>query len=560
MEFFNNVVEITKPIGDLEICQISNHIIINNNNIKLLYMVNDKTIKICSIDYIGYHVLRIIINKLGLNKSDWINSYIELSSDLLFDYFFIYNDLFQTNIYDYCTICSKIHDKQGLTYITSCNNSICTRKIYHYPVNNMITDLYKLDADKLLLMFRILLSGMTHIKGELVYKPLPILYNVNNINELINSIPVELLENNLEKIINIIETNDDDFTLYTSLHTSFNDNITYALLTNSISNNYYSISSCKDLVDINNKNINLEYYNVYHTTEIEKNFKSRLDNTNKYYYLYHGSPIQCWYSIIKNGLKVMSGTELMTTGAAYGAGIYFSNKIAMSYAYARPDIKFNYNIIGVFQLSINPSKYKKCEGIYVVNDESVLLLRTLIKINNVNVNNVNSGIDVKSFGKLDEYFITSRSIQKNINEKCIGNIKNKRLVAEIKQLDKYSNKFILRNISDDLDVAVAVDVAVNVAVDVAVAVAINKPWTISLIGLGLQNNIGLIEVEVEIQFNNYPLDPPFIKLINYNYPIKGIINDNYSINLPIIKPGNWSIGNNLVMVLDQIWNFFNESF
>jgi len=41
-------------------------------------------------------------------------------------------------------------------------------------------------------------------------------------------------------------------------------------------------------------------------------------------YAYHGSPLFKWYSIIRNGLRVLSRTALMSTGAAFGDGIYLA--------------------------------------------------------------------------------------------------------------------------------------------------------------------------------------------------------------------------------------------
>lgn len=38
--------------------------------------------------------------------------------------------------------------------------------------------------------------------------------------------------------------------------------------------------------------------------------------------MFHGSGINNWYSIVRNGLRNLSNTGMMTAGAAYGAGIY----------------------------------------------------------------------------------------------------------------------------------------------------------------------------------------------------------------------------------------------
>lgn len=66
--------------------------------------------------------------------------------------------------------------------------------------------------------------------------------------------------------------------------------------------------------------------------EKEKVFQS---NAKKYgtKLLFHGSPLHCWSSIIKNGLKNMSGTRYMVNGKAYGDGVYFSDDMQYALGY-----------------------------------------------------------------------------------------------------------------------------------------------------------------------------------------------------------------------------------
>ena len=50
---------------------------------------------------------------------------------------------------------------------------------------------------------------------------------------------------------------------------------------------------------------------------------------------YHGSSIENWHSILRNGLKNCSGTKLQVNGAAYGSGVYISPTAAMSLGYSK---------------------------------------------------------------------------------------------------------------------------------------------------------------------------------------------------------------------------------
>lgn len=51
-------------------------------------------------------------------------------------------------------------------------------------------------------------------------------------------------------------------------------------------------------------------------------------------FLFHGSGINNWYSIIRNGLRNLSNTGMMTAGAAYGEGIYAAWDFATASGYA----------------------------------------------------------------------------------------------------------------------------------------------------------------------------------------------------------------------------------
>jgi hypothetical protein len=50
---------------------------------------------------------------------------------------------------------------------------------------------------------------------------------------------------------------------------------------------------------------------------------------------FHGSPAENWHSILRNGLVNASNTKMMTSGAAYGSGIYLATDSSTSTAYMR---------------------------------------------------------------------------------------------------------------------------------------------------------------------------------------------------------------------------------
>ena len=66
MDYLTNIINIIKPPG--EITTIDNQVIIEYLNIKLVHLVVNKQVEISSTDYLSFHILRLIINKLGLNS------------------------------------------------------------------------------------------------------------------------------------------------------------------------------------------------------------------------------------------------------------------------------------------------------------------------------------------------------------------------------------------------------------------------------------------------------------------------------------------------------------
>jgi hypothetical protein len=90
---------------------------------------------------------------------------------------------------------------------------------------------------------------------------------------------------------------------------------------------------------------------------------------------YHGSPTENFHSILHNGLKNMSGTRHMKTGAAFGDGIYLAQDLKVSHSYTKslPSAKgWNKSVFcGVFGRS-EGSERGKPTGKTVVNCSCIM--------------------------------------------------------------------------------------------------------------------------------------------------------------------------------------------
>ncbi len=106
------------------------------------------------------------------------------------------------------------------------------------------------------------------------------------------------------------------------------------------------------------------------------NYKKNLKYPQRWY-LFHGSPLGNWHSILRNGIKNMSGTRFMSTGQAYGPGVYASNNLSIAYGYGGHGKS---HCVAVIEVLVDPEQYRKAEGIYVIPDDKLLFPRYLFRM------------------------------------------------------------------------------------------------------------------------------------------------------------------------------------
>ncbi len=468
----------------------------------------DKSIinfEITSLNDISFHIKRL----LNIKK---ISQFKTKENDIT-DFLFLLNNLIE-NAFDYCTICSIELKIKGFNKINCCDNSNCIKTSYQTVIDNKVTDAYKQDPHVFLFLLNILIAGTTHPKGDKIYKPLPMINDINDLNGVIELIKKNNNFLNSNEIVKILNESDTDFDLLTKTNIKV-----YSILKNAISNNHFSMSSKNDIemiksnkytkIDLNG----IKLIHISYSADIENKFMQK-------YFLFHGSKIYSWYPIIKNGLRVMSGTEFQANGAAYGNGIYFSDSLHMSHSYASNNHN-ELNVVGVFEVLEEPSKYKKNNGIFVIDDDKIILLRTLVLTNN----NI-----IPKY--LTDYLLKEMPIVKQTNKINVITLKNKRLSIEYNKLLKldFITKIQIQN---------------------------QSLWQIDF------KPIKSIDVSVEIIFSNYPLNPPIVKIINTKIIDIKIINKlNYSndhLN-NLINPSNWKITSNLIDIMIKLYDCLNQSF
>ena len=491
-----------------------------NGEVELRYKYNDNKISLIPLDINSVHLLRLI----GIKKIPKYN----LELDIQIESIYLPDILFEINLFldkknllaitDYCTICGCILNAKSLGKIQCCKKTkcICDSKIK--IIDNRIIDTFNKDPIVSEFLIQVLISGSSHPKQDKIFKPLPILPGINNFSEFKIKLEEEEKKGNLD-IKNIIESK-SDIELYKKIGSD-----AYGIIINAISDNYFSMNTIKkfstEVLESQRLRLIEKKETVFESDEIKFvgfNYSYEIENTfKKEHFLFHGTPLYSWYPIVKNGLKVMSGTEFQANGAAYGNGIYFSDSFQFSLGYSnRGNGK---SVVGIFEINDDIEKYKKSPNIYVIDNDKIMLLRYLVMVDNNFKGNCQ---------EITDYFFKYLYGINKSNEKKSFNIKNKRLSGEIKLLDGNQNVLGVEMIDE------------------------TKHWVIKL------KDIKDKKIKLIIYFNDYPRLPPKI-IIDSDINKKIISDDSNNLILPELNPSKWDVTLNLSKIIDKVCNCLNNT-
>ena len=488
---------------------------INYNNFTFEYdFSTSNSIMLITKDLLGTHLLRLISLKLNghIKKIEKIGFY-QFNLDVLGDFFFELNNyLLLDNYLDFCTICGDALSTKNLNEINICSKIDCNCIKYCIPFDNSVSNLLKYDSQLFRILICLLALSISHPKAYQLNKSFPKIFNITNYQEFSDHIFVNMN-------IAVIQSTIDDVTLRDfSNCDSYNDikllnmygEKLYSLVKIAILDNYFSLNSIYELENKTNFNLTRSITddrnkNTIHM--IKFNYPAHIENEfNTSYFLFHGAPIYSWYYIIKNGLKVMSGTNLQANGAVHGNGIYMSDDFNFSNRYCGDEA---FKIIGIFELKNNKRQYYKTTNIFVIPTEKDILLRYIVVFNN----NFTQGEEI------NKYFNTTKLLDKN----KFSLISNIRLNKEYEMI--LQNRMIL-----------------NIQI-----INQNTNWIIEL----LNEKYG--QINIEIIFNNYPISPPTFRLLTrVNNLTTNIIKKNSIIEIQDLNPSKWTIKNNLSNLLDKI--------
>lgn len=427
-----------------------------------------------------------------------------------------------------------------------------------YTGNNCIIPEYIQNTIIVELLIDNALYALKSHRVDNIFEPIPETWKINNINPA-NAIVHYNLCVDYDHIIQSIKLSTSDEKLIDKIGIHTYGFIKFIISTNKSIN----IEKCKimseNIIDVSEMHIrsqqkNVLQYKFNYTQDIEDIFTKQ-----KTVYLYHGSPYENWYSIMRTGIKIGSkNKKLFLNGAVHGDGIYLSNDITLSLGYSSTGgianaststyistTELNKKVLAIFEV-IDKPHWKKTDNIFVIDDENALILRYLLVLNNcrfLSETIAKTLNDKLTSGKQKQFELEkSQEIEAKMSKAY-----SKRLMMEYKKLATQN--------PDTLGFSMKLATEDNLRIW---QLFIHKIDNAKLSGQMARLNIPYIEMEFTFP-EGYPIDPPFIRIIHPHFKsLTGHITSGGSICMEAVSKSGWVPTTSVEALIIQIRLVLNE--
>jgi len=184
-------------------------------------------------------------------------------------------------------------------------------------------------------------------------------------------------------------------------HLDANDSLAYPLLRWILTSSRAHLARLKPHERIQEMGTEHQYLLLSSTPSRERKFQEEKKKKGAFW-AFHGSGFGNWHAIMRQGLKNLSGTALMSTGQAYGSGIYLAAESNTSMGYAKPLQGWSRSILNASG-NENIQVLALCEVIngykanpyYVVPNEDHVATRYLFVFNSKNIHKAQQAASIK---------------------------------------------------------------------------------------------------------------------------------------------------------------------
>lgn len=438
-------------------------------------------------------------------------------------------------LYNYCYNCGDILELPGEGF-GACDNEDCIGICNCLLLDDSVTKEYLRykDSPKVVVIDFIIETAYRACKSarrNIIYEPQPKYFHKIAKEKKVDFwllIDDFIKQWKLDKLLDEIKKSDSDNELYNSIGDMAYAFVKYSLKSNKTiiyqNNIFNSHDVCEISKDEKEANLMVEQlleltqFSVRNTHQEEDRFKKAKETI----YLYHGSSADNWYSIMRNGLKVGSKSKYFRNGAAYGNGIYLSDNISLSLGYSAGD-KI---IVSVYEVIGTLAEFKKAANIYVVPDETKVLLKYIMV-----------------FPYSGKYGHLGQGLTNILNHKFKSCIKNDHVAKQQsihnKRMKRLMREFKIFSEQEPDELGFRFEVIDDANFNV---------WQIYIKDFEGNKNIhndmkelNINEVELEFTFNeNYPFEPPFVRVLSPRFDFKtGHVTLGGSICMELLTNQGW---------------------
>jgi len=230
------------------------------------------------------------------------------------------------NCTDYCVICDRQLEGSGVKPVV-CDKEMCVWRHEELGLGVQVVNEFAVDASVVDLMISMCVASVSSSRNDLVFQPFPSDYLKNGRKDW-NTLKADL---NQMPSLNLLVNHTQDEQSLASYLNGINPRL-YRLLRWILSSNRCFLKKLNTPVT----QMSTQFQYILQSAPPEKSQKFNAYRAHYgSFYAFHGSSLENWHAIMRTGLKNLSNTKLMTTGAVYGAGIYLSPHASTSKDYVR---------------------------------------------------------------------------------------------------------------------------------------------------------------------------------------------------------------------------------
>ena len=283
---------------------------------------------------------------------------------------------------EYCIICDQKHLFGHMLKPTVCNRELCCWAFQELGVASGATDFVAVSHEVINMLLTFAKEAVSSSRCDKIFDPYPLVFDpADRTKKVIDPdrkdyATVSSLLSRIPTMKSVVSASSSPSVVSVLSRVS---PYAYPLLNWIITSNRSFFVKVPDTLRISELNAD-QFLMLSSPPEKEKVFRS-LRKQYGSVYAFHGSSLENWHSIVRNGLRNASGTSLQVNGAAYGSGIYMSPFISTAAHYTRGSGS-GLTVVAVVEV-INNRINKATSQVWTMPEESYVTTRMLLMFHGV---------------------------------------------------------------------------------------------------------------------------------------------------------------------------------